>query len=360
MATVTDRVLLPKNVIPSHYSLSLTPNLTLLDYDGDESIDVIVSSNAGTTVSLHSKEIHVTEVSFKSKNDASLEFKLVQIAYDLKLNTVTFTFDKELPEGNGVLNIKFKGILNGDMAGFYKSNYTDALGNKKIMASTQFEALDARRAFPCWDEPAMKATFAVTMIVDAHLTCISNMPELSVMHLGQQKPGDGPKKKIIFDVSPKMSTYLLAWAIGEFDFVQAVTKNGVVIRVLSPPGRAEQGKFALDCGVRSLDFYDEFFNVPYPLPKLDMICITEFAMGAMENWGLVTYRETALMIDEEKASSQAKQRFALLAIIITFSVHSSSNNNSSSIMIMSVFIINAYTTVIIIIILLTFYIKHPI
>jgi len=309
---MAERVILPKNVIPVHYSLTLTPNLVLLDYDGEESIDVIVSKSAGNSVSLHSKEIHIKEVTFKSNSDSNLELKLNQISYDLKLNTVTFTFDNDFPEGTGILTIKFKGILNGDMAGFYKSNYTDAMGNKKIMASTQFEALDARRAFPCWDEPAMKATFAVTMIVDAHLTCISNMPELSVMHLPQQKPGDGPKKKIIFDVSPKMSTYLLAWAVGEFDFVQAVTKNGVVIRVLSPPGRAEQGKFALDCGVRSLDFYDEFFNVPYPLPKLDMICITEFAMGAMENWGLVTYRETALMIDEEKASSQAKQRVAIV------------------------------------------------
>jgi puromycin-sensitive aminopeptidase len=166
------------------------------------------------------------------------------------------------------------------------------------------------RALPCWDEPAIKATFSVTIIVPAHLTALSNMPEVATTHL----PGkDGAMlKKIKFDKSPKMSTYLLAWAIGEFDFVQGITKHNVQIRVFSPPGRAEQGKFALDVAIRSLDFYDDFFQVPYPLPKLDMICITEFAMGAMENWGLVTYRETALMIDEKKASPQSKQRVAVV------------------------------------------------
>eukprot|EP01034_Spumella_vulgaris_P022812 gene22812-28982_t len=174
------------------------------------------------------------------------------------------------------------------------------------MASTQFESLDARRAFPCWDEPAVKATFAITMIIPSHLTALSNMPELSTTHL----PGN--KKKVLFDTTPKMSTYLVAFAVGEFDFVQGITKNGVNLRVFSPPGRAEQGKFALDVGIRSLDFFDGYFQVPYPLPKLDMICITEFACGAMENWGLVTYRETALMIDEAKASSAAKQRVAIV------------------------------------------------
>eukprot|EP01034_Spumella_vulgaris_P034598 gene34598-42677_t len=190
------------------------------------------------------------------------------------------------------------------MAGFYKSAYSDVNGDKKIMASTQFEALDARRAFPCWDEPAVKATFAVTLIIPSHLTALSNMPELSTTHL----PGN--KKKVLFDTSPKMSTYLLAWAVGEFDFVAGVTEHGVAVRVFCPPGRAEQGKFALHAGIRSLDFFDNYFQVPYPLPKLDMLCVTEFAAGAMENWGLVTYREVALMIDDKKASSQTKQRVA--------------------------------------------------
>jgi puromycin-sensitive aminopeptidase len=152
----------------------------------------------------------------------------------------------------------------------------------------------------------VKATFEVSITIPANLTALSNMPETETRHVA------GGKKRVQFAVSPKMSTYLLAWAIGEFDFVQGVTKNGVQLRVFSPPGRASQGKFALDAGIRALDYYDDFFQVPYPLPKMDMICVTEFAMGAMENWGLVTYREVDLMIDEEKASSQQKQRVAIV------------------------------------------------
>jgi len=156
----------------------------------------------------------------------------------------------------------------------------------------------------------VKATFGVTLIIPAHLTALSNMPETSTTHM----PGKAGcmMKKVVFDTTPKMSTYLLAWAVGEFDFVQGVSKGGVMLRVFSPPGRGIQGQFALDVGIRSLDFYDQYFNVRYPLPKLDMICITEFAMGAMENWGLVTYRETALMIDEATASPQQKQRVAIV------------------------------------------------
>eukprot|EP00602_Paraphysomonas_sp_CaronLab_P000533 CAMPEP_0185021724 /NCGR_PEP_ID=MMETSP1103-20130426/4412_1 /TAXON_ID=36769 /ORGANISM="Paraphysomonas bandaiensis, Strain Caron Lab Isolate" /LENGTH=825 /DNA_ID=CAMNT_0027553425 /DNA_START=132 /DNA_END=2609 /DNA_ORIENTATION=+ len=254
---------------------------------------------------LHSKEITVKEASYVNKSTGKGP-ELCEISYHLVDTTLTLGFDDNIPLGEGTLCIKFDGILNGDMAGFYKSAYTDADGNKQIMASTQFEALDARRAFPCWDEPAIKATFAVTLVVPSNLTAVSNMPEISTCHLS-----DG-KKRVIFDTSPKMSTYLLAWAIGQFDYVQGKTKNGVTIRVFSPPGRAQHGMFALDTGKRALDFYDDFFQVPYPLPKLDMICCTEFAMGAMENWGLVTYREVDLMIDEEKASSKQRQRVAIV------------------------------------------------
>eukprot|EP00607_Mallomonas_marina_P001471 CAMPEP_0182426326 /NCGR_PEP_ID=MMETSP1167-20130531/12807_1 /TAXON_ID=2988 /ORGANISM="Mallomonas Sp, Strain CCMP3275" /LENGTH=769 /DNA_ID=CAMNT_0024607665 /DNA_START=333 /DNA_END=2642 /DNA_ORIENTATION=+ len=192
------------------------------------------------------------------------------------------------------------------MAGYYKSGYVDADGKKKIMSNTQFEALDARRAFPCWDEPAVKATFSVSLTIPSGLTALSNMPDISSEYL------PGGKKKVTFATSPIMSTYLLAWAVGEFDFVQATTKSGVCVRVYCPPGRSHQGFYALDIGKRCLELYDEFFQVPYPLPKLDMICCTEFAMGAMENWGLVTYREVDLMIEEHIASSQQKQRVSTI------------------------------------------------
>jgi puromycin-sensitive aminopeptidase len=226
---------------------------------------------------LHSKEIVIQEASFVNKATGKGP-TLIEIAYQVVDTTLTLTFDGPLPLGDGQLTLKFRGILNGDMAGFYKSGYTDADGKKQIMGCTQFEALDARRAFPCWDEPAVKATFGITLIVPADLTAISNMPEISTTHIA------GGKKKVVFDVSPKMSTYLLAWAIGQFDYIQSKTSHGVTIRVFSPPGRANEGQFALGVAKRALDFFDDFFQLPYPLPKLDMICCTEFAMGAMENW----------------------------------------------------------------------------
>jgi aminopeptidase N len=180
-------------------------------------------------VTVHAKEIWLKEASFKN-NDTGVGPSVLEIRYHLVDTTVTLIFDSDLPLGRGQLCFKFEGILNTDMAGFYRSNYTDADGKKQVMASTQFEALDARRAFPCWDEPAVKATFSVALIVPKELTAISNMPELSTTFL------PGGKKRVDFDISPKMSTYLVAWAIGHFDFVQTKTTHGVTIRVFSPPG----------------------------------------------------------------------------------------------------------------------------
>jgi len=144
------------------------------------------------------------------------------------------------------------------------------------MASTQFEALDARRAFPCVDEPAAKAVFGVTLTVPATHQCFSNMPETHSISLSRQL------KQITFMDSPKMSTYLLAFCVGEFDFVQGQTQNGVLIKVYTPVGKSDSGAFALDCAIKCLDLYDDFFHVHYPLPKLDMVAIPEFAAGAME------------------------------------------------------------------------------
>lgn len=301
---LNERVLLPQDLMPYHYNLEITPNFEALGFIGIEEIfvDVIVPSNQ---VKLHAKEINVLEASLKDSDGYVTPAS--DIAYNSRLQIVTLTFGSILCRvGKGVIAITYQGILNGDMAGFYRSSYKNADGVMKIMGSTQFAALDARRAFLCWDEPAVKATFSLTLIVPQQLTALSNMPEISSTYV------KGSKKKVVFEQSPKMSTYLLAWVIGEFDSIQGRTDNGVTIRVFGPPGRAEQGQFALDTGLRALDFYDDYFQSPYPLPKLDMVSISEFAFGATENWGLICYREADLMIDMIKASTQQRQRVAVV------------------------------------------------
>mmetsp|Transcript_86918 Transcript_86918/g.190909 ORF Transcript_86918/g.190909 Transcript_86918/m.190909 type:complete len:893 (-) Transcript_86918:215-2893(-) len=302
------RVLLPNLVQPTRYEVKLTPDLDQYVFDGQQSVEVEVQE-ATAEVTMNSRELRFGAVSFTADSDPDKVIEAAAINTNIKDMTVTFVFEEILPVGKGKINIEFTGILNNQMAGFYRSNYKDFNGNTKVMASTQFEAIDARRCFPCWDEPAQKAVFAVTLVVDPTLTAMSNMPERCSKLI---KVGSKTLKEISFMDSPKMSTYLLAIVIGEFDYIQDQTKNGVLVRVYTPPNRTSDGEFALATATKCLDLYDEFFGLPYPLPKLDMVAIPEFAAGAMENWGLVTYREVDLMIDQKNASNQQKQRVCIV------------------------------------------------
>jgi len=315
------RVLLPGNIIPNRYDLSLTPDLEAFTFDGICKI-ALETTDAGDTASNDTKKqisLHAKELCFKSANYVvMIDGKAVgapveceEFRVNTKTTIATLLFGQEIPcNASLILTIEYMGFLNNQMAGFYRSSYMDIHGKSRIMASTQFEALDARRCFPCWDEPARKAIFGVTLVIPSNLQCLSNMPEASrqTMLLSTDGSNTNTKTRVSFLDSPLMSTYLLAFCVGDFDFLQAQTKSGVLIKVYTAPGKALAGQFALDCAVQSLDHYDEFFQVPYPLPKLDMVAIPEFAAGAMENWGLVTYREVELLIDPTKASNQQKQR----------------------------------------------------
>jgi len=298
-----DRVLLPDCVTPTLYDLTLHPDLNTFLFEGDCKISVIVSRETDV-VSLHSEELYLKSASFTTSEGEKI--MAVGININLKLKVAQFKFPKVLSPGKGDLEINFQGCLNDKMVGFYRSKYKTVSGEERYMASTQFEALDARRCFPCWDEPAVKATFKCTLVTAAHLTAFSNMPVTEVSLLK-----DG-KKSWMFDVTPKMSSYLVAFCVGEFDYVQAFTKSLVSVRVYAPPGKKDQGRFALDLAVKTLELYEDYFKIPYPLPKLDMVAIPEFAMGAMENWGLVTYREVEILIDEASASNSQLQRVALV------------------------------------------------
>lgn len=309
---VKGRVLLPSSIIPERYDIKLKPDLEAFTFTGEETVLVSTSPELEESckeIKMHAKELCFVSASLKvvKTNGKDVEASAMdaeEIRMHLKSTTVTFVFPEAIP-ANSVLEVRieFNGFLNNQMAGFYRSSYNDIHGNSKIMASTQFEALDARRAFPCWDEPSRKAVFGISLVVPIHLTAMSNMPEERCQTLAC-----GRLKDITYLDTPVMSTYLVAMVVGEFDYVQAQTEHGVLVKVYTTPGRSHTGTFALDCAVRCLDLYDDFFGVPYPLPKLDMVGVPEFAMGAMENWGLVTYREVDVCVDPVKASFGQKRR----------------------------------------------------
>ena len=197
--------------------------------------------------------------------------------------------------------INFVGTLNDKLVGFYRSKY-EYKGKEKYLATTQFEAADARRAFPCWDEPEAKATFDVSLIVDNNLTALSNMPVVSKKKLGK-------KTSFRFNTTPVMSTYLLYLAVGEFEFLQGKLGK-TLVRIVTTKGKKEQGKMALVFTKQFLSYFQKYFKISYPLPKLDMIAIPDFASGAMENWGAITFRETVLLYDPKTSSTDTMQHIA--------------------------------------------------
>lgn len=288
---------LSKDINPLHYKLTMQPDLTMFVFTGEETIELEVKKST-KSITLHADELDVTTAVFNDSLEASIK-------HNEESETVTFTFPKQLPVGKGNLKLTFTGIHNDMLKGFYRSKYY-VDGQEEYMAVTQFEATDARRAFPCIDEPARKALFTVTLIVPQELTAISNSVAEETTLL------DDGLKSVRFATTPFMSTYLLAMIVGKFEYVEKKTKEGVVIRVFVTPGKKEQAYFAADAGAKILSFFTDYFDIPYPLPLLDMIAIPDFAAGAMENWGAITYRETALLIDEENSSTANKQRVALV------------------------------------------------
>ena len=214
------------------------------------------------------------------------------------------SFEKSIPAGSKAqLTQKFTGYLNDKMAGFYRSSYKDKNGETKYIASTQMEPTDARRAFPCFDEPALKAEYTVTLIADKKHVCLSNMDVAS------EEVVNG-RKRVKFNKSPPMSTYLLAFIVGELNHIE--TKDfRIPIRVYATPDKEiEHGRFSLDLAAKTLAFYEKEFDSPFPLPKMDMVAVPDFSAGAMENWGLVTYRVVDVLFDEKTSGASTRQRVA--------------------------------------------------
>lgn len=298
---VQGRELLPTNVVPIHYDLTLEPNFEKLNYEGTVIIDVDVAEDS-KSISLNTLELelHSAKVTSGGQTISSSP----KISYNKDTQTTTLDFDQVVAKGSKAqVEIKFTGQLNDKMAGFYRSTYKKADGSEGIMATTQMEATDARRAFPCFDEPSLKAEFTVTLIADKNLTCLSNMDVANETEVGS-------KKAVKFNRSPKMSTYLLAFIVGELNYIETKSFR-VPVRVYAPPGQdIEHGRFSLELAAKTLAFYEKVFGIEFPLPKMDQVAIPDFAAGAMENWGLVTYRVVDLLIDEKVSGAATKERVA--------------------------------------------------
>jgi aminopeptidase N len=287
LATLAQR--LPANATPQHYTLALTPNLTNATFAGDETIDALLAAPSNTVT------LNAAEIAFQSVTAGG---ETAQVSEDKAKEQATFTFPKPLPAGPMTLHIRYSGILNGQLRGFYLSKTA-----KRNYAVTQFEPTDARRAFPSFDEPAYKATFDVSLTVNANDTAISNTNIIS------DKPAEAGKHTLHFATTPKMSTYLVAFLVGDFVCTEGES-DGVPIRACSTPDKLALTPYAVQAAEFVLHYYDTYFGIKYPMPKLDMIAIPDFEAGAMENFGAITYRETDFLVDEKHASVDAKQRVA--------------------------------------------------
>ena len=296
----SEAVVLPETACPSKYRVKLQPDLTNFTFDGEQSVDIQILEPTSAIV-LNSIDLEIRGVTLHASG-TTVTSRSVSI--DKEAETATLDFGETIQPGDARLEMAFKGELNDKLMGFYRSEYTSQDGETRYLATTQFEPTDARRAFPCWDEPAKKATFEVTLVFSDEYQAVSNTPVVE-----EAVPGPG-LKSVRFAETPVMSTYLLAFIVGNLTSIEERAAGGTTVGVWTTPGKENQAEFALATSVKLLGYFNEYFGIPYPLAKLDHIAIPDFAAGAMENWGAVTYRETALLVDPENSSAGTRQRVA--------------------------------------------------
>jgi puromycin-sensitive aminopeptidase len=291
---------LPTSVRPTHYELTLVPDLDAARFTGEVTITLEVREPV-REVRFNTLDLVLEPVTFTGADGRTQSARAVA---DPEREWATVSLDEPLAAGAATLSVRFAGVLNDQLAGFYRSTYEDDRGATRTIATTQFEATDARRAFPCWDEPTFKATFSVTLTVPSHLAAYSNGPVVE-----ETDHGDGTRT-VRFARTMKMSTYLVAFVVGPFEQTAPVDVLGTPLRVVCPEGKVHLADFALEAGRYALEFFTDYFAIAYPGDKLDLVAVPDFAFGAMENLGCVTFRESALLVDPALASLAEMERVA--------------------------------------------------
>jgi len=298
-APLLDPYRLPRHTIPTRYDLRLEPDLTSATFRGQETIALTVSQTTRTIV-INAADLVISSAIVESRKGQRQQ---ATIEPDEPLQRCRLTVPQPMTPGEWQLHLTFQGTLNDKLRGFYRSTYKDRNGINQTMAATQFEATDARRAFPCWDEPDFKAVFATTLVIDRTLTAVSNSALAS-------ETVEGGKKVLRFADTIKMSTYLVAFIVGRIDATTPTFIGKTPLQLWTVPGKAHLTRFGQEIAAASLQFFESYYGIPYPGDKLDLLAIPDFASGAMENLGAITFRETALLIDQRTGTHGELERIA--------------------------------------------------
>nr|XP_045720247.1 endoplasmic reticulum aminopeptidase 1 [Mirounga angustirostris] len=295
-----EKMRLPEHIIPVYYDLLIHANLTTLTFEGTTEIE-ITASKPTSTIILHSHLLQISKATLKRRVGERLSAEPLRVLEYPPHEQIALLAPEPLAVGIPyTLVIDYTGHLSEHLNGFYKSTYRTKEGEMRVLASTHFEPTAARMAFPCFDEPAFKANFSVKIRREPRHLAISNMPLVESVTVAEGLIEDH------FDVTVKMSTYLVAFIISDFESISKMTKSGVKVSIYAVPDKIHQADYALDTAVTLLEFYEDYFSIPYALPKQDLAAIPDFESGAMENWGLTTYRESSLLFDVEKSSAEDK------------------------------------------------------
>lgn len=288
---------------PEHYQLSLVPDRETMTFHGSVTITGKKTGRPSQRLTFHQKDLHVTSAALtRHDKKGDQDFPVSRINTQASFDEVRLHCAEQLYPGSYTIKLEFKGTITRQMNGLYPCFFTED-GVEKQLIATQFESHHAREAFPCIDEPEAKASFDLTLTSPKGEAVVANTPI-------KTQSTKGATIITTFETTPRMSTYLLAFAYGELAFKEATTKDGIIVRTYATAANVEHTAFALDVAVKCLEFYNQYFDVPYPLPKCDFIALPDFASGAMENWGAITFREQALLVDPQNTSLHLKQYVA--------------------------------------------------